>query len=195
MDVGLFYKKNKIFLKGKIVGKQYKKLTKQDISFIENQNFFYIASCSKEEVNLSPKGYDSIRVIDIETLIFANYPGSGNRTYRDANNDGNFTLVFNAFEGSPKILRLFCKAKIVTKDDKNYKNYLNLFNIKPTLIRDVFELKIYAVESSCGMSIPIMEYKKDRDEFKNGAIDMDSKNMLEDYKNKNFTPPNLKNID
>ncbi|PHS55831.1 MAG: hypothetical protein COB17_10900 [Sulfurimonas sp.] len=36
--------------------------------------------------------------------------GSGNRTARDILDDGEITIVFNAFDGSPKILRLFCKS-------------------------------------------------------------------------------------
>lgn len=97
------------------MGKQYKKLTQEDMAFIKEQKLFYIASCSGGEVNLSPKGYDSIRVLNANSLLFMQYPGSGNRTYRDVANGGEVTLVFNAFNGDAKILRLFCKAEIVDK--------------------------------------------------------------------------------
>ena len=70
------------------MGKQYKNLTLEDINFIKEQKLFYLASCSTKEVNLSPKGYDSIRVIDNQTLAFANLPGSGNRTHRDSVENG-----------------------------------------------------------------------------------------------------------
>ena len=79
------------------MGKQYKQLKEKDIAFIQEQKLFYLASCSGAEVNLSPKGYDSIRVLDASTLLFMQYPGSGNRTYRDADAGGEVTLVFNAF--------------------------------------------------------------------------------------------------
>ncbi|MCK9336913.1 MAG: pyridoxamine 5'-phosphate oxidase family protein [Arcobacteraceae bacterium] len=176
------------------MGKQYKILTKSDIEFIKQQKLFYIASCSGKEVNLSPKGYNTIKVIDETTLIFASYPGSGNRTYTDAANNGEFTIVFNAFEDKPMILRLFCKAKIIQKDDTNYEKYLNLFLIKESVIRNFFEFRIYAVESSCGMSVPIMKYVEDRDELKNWAVDMDGKGQLEAYNQKSFIPPDLSKI-
>jgi hypothetical protein len=176
------------------MGKQYKRLKDRDIEFIKKQKLFYIASCSGGEVNLSPKGYDSIRVIDENTLAFANLPGSGNRTYRDAADNGEFTIVFNAFEDGAMILRLFCKAEIVGKDHPKYEEYLALFSIKESVIRDIFEFKIYAVESSCGMSVPYYEYKGERDELKDWAYDMDAKDKLEKYKEKRFTPPNLKDI-
>ena len=173
------------------MGKQYKSLTSQDIEFIKQQKLFYIASCSGKEVNLSPKGYECIKVLDENNLVFLNYPGSGNRTYTDAVNCGEFTLVFNAFEGKPKILRLFCKAHIIKPKSEAFYNYLELFNEKEGVVRDFFEFYIYAVESSCGESVPIMEYKKDRDELKKWAVDMDKKGKLEGYKTKHFTPPNL----
>jgi len=103
------------------LGKQYKKLTDKDIKFIQEQKLFYLASASNKEVNLSPKGYDSIRVLGNTTILFMSYPGSANRTYRDAVNNGKFTLVFNAFEGKPKILRLFCKAEIVENKVMRFK--------------------------------------------------------------------------
>ena len=176
------------------MGKQYKNLTLEDINFIKEQKLFYLASCSTKEVNLSPKGYDSIRVIDNQTLAFANLPGSGNRTHRDSVENGEFTLVFNAFDGNPKILRLFCKSTIIDKNHQKYKNYLSLFSIKENVIRDIFEFNIYAVESSCGMSVPIMEFKEERNALIDWAIDADKKGTLEEYKEKRFNPPELKNI-
>ncbi len=176
------------------MGKQYKELTDKDIDFISEQKLFYLASSSGKEVNLSPKGYDSIRVINSSCVVFMNYPGSGNRTHADALNDGEFTLVFNAFEGSAKILRLFCKAKIIeAKSDKFYK-YLNMFGEKERLVRDFFEFHIYAVESSCGDGVPFMEYKSDRESLKNWAIKMDKNGKLEAYKKDHLIPVNLKDL-
>jgi hypothetical protein len=176
------------------LGKQYKSLTTDDIEFIKEQKLFYIASCSGEEVNLSPKGYDSIRVLDNNNLVFLNYPGSGNRTYTDAVNCGEFTLLFNAFEGEAKILRLFCKANIIKPKSEAFYKYLELFKEKEALVRDFFEFYIYAVESSCGESVPIMKYKKERHQLKTWATEMDKKGKLEEYKEKHFTPPDLKNL-
>lgn len=177
------------------MGKQYKALQQRDIDFIKAQKLFYIASSSGGEVNLSPKGYDSIRVLDENTLLYADMPGSGNRTYRDAVNNGEFTLLFNAFEGGALILRLFCKAKVVKKEDQIHKEYLDLFSMKESIIRNLFVFQIYAVESSCGMGIPYMVYKGERDELKAWAIDMDRKDRLEAYKEKHATPPDLSNLD
>ena len=176
------------------MGKQYKNLELRDIDFIKKQKLFYIASSSGNEVNLSPKGYDTIRVINENKLVYASYPGSGNRTHRDAVNNGEFTLVFNSFEGGALILRLFCKAEIISKKHKQYQEYIKLFSINESLIRDIFQFNIYAVESSCGMSIPIMEYKSERTELKDWAKEMDKCDKLEAYKEKKFTPVDLNKL-
>jgi hypothetical protein len=176
------------------MGKQYKKLTKKDIEFIKTQKLFYIASASSNEVNLSPKGYDSIKVIDDSSLVFLDYAGSGNRTYTDAKNDGEFTIVFNAFQGKPKILRIFCKAKITKEKSKKFDKFLKLFKEKKSLVRTFFIFEIYAVETSCGTGVPYMKYEKNRTSMRKWMVKMDKNDKLEEYKKSHFTPPNLKNL-
>lgn len=176
------------------MGKQYKKLTDKDIEFIKEQKLFYLASASDGEVNLSPKGYDTIRVLDNNSLAFLNYPGSGNRTYSDATKNGEFTLVFNAFEGAAKILRLFCKAEITEDKSQDFYNYLELFDEKESLVRNIFKFNIYAVESSCGESVPYMDYKGDRKSLRNWVAKMDKNDKLQKYKEDHITPPNLQDL-
>jgi len=176
------------------MGKQYKELTNEDMNFIKEQKLFYIASSSGKEVNLSPKGYDTIRVLDNKRLLFLSYSGSGNRTFTDAKKNGEFTVLFNAFTGKANILRLFCKAKIVENRSQDFYSYLNIFNEKESLVRNFFIFEIYAVESSCGESVPYMEYKEDRDSLKNWIVKMDKNGKLEKYNKDHFKPLDIKNI-
>lgn len=177
------------------MGKQYKVLSNSDMAFIKKQKLFYLASASKgEEVNLSPKGYDSIRVLNNSSLLFINYPGSGNRTFRDAANDGEFTLVFNAFEGDAKILRLFCKADTIDPTHADFNSSAELFKLNPVHVRDFFKFNIYAIESSCGMSVPVMEYKEERKQLKNWVVKMQKNDKLQEYKDNHLIPPNIKDL-
>ncbi len=176
------------------MGKQYKELKEKDIKFIKEQKLFYLASSSGDEVNLSPKGYDSIRVLDSATIIFMSYAGSGNRTYTDAVNGGEFTLLFNAFEGKPRILRIFAHAEAIEPDEELFDEYCELFGEKASLVRNFFTFSIYAVESSCGESIPYMEYKGERSSLKEWMVKMDDTKKLEAYKEKHFTPPDLSRV-
>ena len=176
------------------MGTQYKKLKEKDIEFIKKQKLFFIASSSGKEVNLAPKGYDSIRVLDENTIIFMSYPGSGNRTYRDATNDGKFTLVFNAYEGKANILRLFCKAEIIDEESREFQKYIDLFEENVSIVRNFFKLSIYAVESSCGEAIPFMEYKGDRTSLKDWAVKMDKNDKLKAYNKAHQTPVDLSKV-
>ena len=176
------------------MGSQYKQLKNDDIEFINKQKLFYIASCSSKEVNLSPKGYDCIKVLNNNTLVFMSYHGSGNRTNRDTTANGEFTLVFNSFEEEAKILRLFCKSKMIEHNSNNFEKYVSIFGVNKNIVRDFFIFDIYAVESSCGMSVPYMEYKGERNNLKNWNKDMAKKDKLSAYKEKNFTPVDLNSL-
>ncbi len=176
------------------MGKQYKHLSENDIKFIKQQKLFYISSCSRHEVNLSPKGYDSIHVIDPSTLYMMDYLGSGNRTARDINENGEITILFNAFEKQPKILRCFCKGELIRKADDEFIQASSCFTENIQAIRQFFKLKIYAVESSCGMGVPIMQYKQERPEVRDYALKMAKEGKFEQYVQDHLSPPSLKKL-
>jgi len=176
------------------LGKQYTALSQHDIDFIKKQKLFFIASCSKQEVNLSPRGYDSIYIENETTLYMIDYLGSGNRTARDIGEDGEITLMFNAFEGKPKILRCFCKGECIEKSQDTFKTVSSLFTEDMKAIRHIFKFTIYAVESSCGMGVPLMKYERDRDDVREYALDMAKQGKFDQYHDKHKTPPNLRNL-
>ena len=176
------------------MGKQYKVLTTEDITFIKAQHLFYIASASGAEVNLSPRGFDSARVIDEKRLIFLDYPGSGNRTARDIRADGEVTVVFNAFSGPAQIVRLFCKGVLIEKEDVKFDAYFKLFDADKNLIRRIVELNIYAVESSCGMGVPKMQYQKERTGLQKWMVSMEEKDELQEYIEAHEVPPKLEDL-
>lgn len=173
------------------MGKQYKQLNKQDIEFIKNQKLFYIASCSNHEVNLSPRGYDCIQIEDESTLYMIDYLGSGNRTARDISEDGKLTLVFNAFVDAPKILRIFCKGTVILKDNPEFENISKNFTVDMNGIRQIFKFNIYAVETSCGMGVPIMEYKEERPQVRNFALKKHKLDEFDTYVKEHKVPPSL----
>jgi len=173
------------------MGKQYAKLNKVDIEFIEKQKLFYIASCSKHEVNLSPRGYESMHVIDDSSMYMIDYLGSGNRTARDIGEGGKVTIVFNSFEGAPKILRIFCTGEVILKEDENFEKVSKNFTADMNGIRQIFKFKITAVETSCGMGVPIMEYKEERPQVRNFALKKHKNDEFDTYVKEHEVPPSL----
>ena len=72
------------------------------------------------------------------------------------------TIMFCAFEGKPMILRLYGHAKIYHERDDEFKEYISLFEAN-TGSRQIIELEIDLVQTSCGYSIPFMDFKEERD--------------------------------
>ncbi|MDH5464548.1 MAG: pyridoxamine 5'-phosphate oxidase family protein [Thiovulaceae bacterium] len=174
------------------MGKQYERLSDFDIKFIKEQKLYFIASCSDQEVNLSPKGYESIYLHDDKTVYMLDFPGSGNRTASDIHKDGKITILFQAFEGKPRIVRLFCKGECIQKDEQAFEVPYSHFDVQKDLIRQIFKFTIQTVESSCGMSIPYMNYEKERNELKDWALIMSEKGELKSYIDDHETPPVIK---
>ncbi len=177
------------------MGKQYRKLTSKNQEFIKQQKLFFIASASDAEVNLSPKGYDSLRILNESALLYLDYPGSGNRTARDIANDGEITLMFNAFEGSPQIMRLFCKGTIIKKTDPSFIDYVEQFGVNEAAVRQLFKFDIYAVETSCGEAVPVMHFDHERKSLKNWAKKLAQSGRLQEYIDDHKVPIDLKNLD
>lgn len=173
------------------MGKRFEKLSESDKEFIKNQKLFFVASSNTEdkEVNLSPRGYDCFRVLGDNEAIFLDYVGSGNRTARDIEKDGDVTILFTAFEGNPLNLRLFCKGEVVDKDNSKAREIFKGSDFCG--LRQFIRLKIYCVENSCGMSTPMYEYKGERNQLKEIVCGWEKSGKLSKYVEEHHVPPNL----
>ena len=112
-------------------------------------------------INLSPKGMDSLRVIDEGKVVWLNLTGSGNETATHLRHTPRMTIMFCAFEGKPLILRLYGSARVYHPRDSKFEQYLSLFPEIPGS-RQVIEMDIELVQSSCGTGVPLMQYQEDR---------------------------------
>lgn len=178
------------------MGKQYKQLTEKDIEFANRQHLFFMASACGKEVNLAPKGDDCFRFSDGKTMLILDYPGSSNRTGRDLEAGGEVTVLFCSFEEEPKVLRIFCRGSLVGKDSPVFAGLMQYFpDVSPAIVRQIFMLNIYAVETSCGLSVPVMRFEKTREKgVRHWAEKKESEGRLEDYIKAHKQPPALEDI-
>ena len=133
-------------------------------NFIQQQHLFFVATAAPDgRVNLSPKGCDSLHIVDDNRVIWLNLSGSGNETAAHLREANRMTLMFCAFEGDARILRLYGTADVYHPRDEKWDEYLELF---PQMAgsRQVFDMNIDLVQSSCGTGVPIMEFKQTRAE-------------------------------
>src|SRR5438046_10572318 len=90
------------------MGEQYEHITPTLQSFIQAQPLFFVATAPLSEqghVNLSPKGYDTFRILSSHQVAYLDFTGSGNETSAHLAENGRITFLFCGFSGRPKMLR------------------------------------------------------------------------------------------
>ena len=163
------------------------KLNAKLIAFIKQQPVFFVATAmEKGSINLSPKGMDTLRVGDEETVYWLNLTGSGNETATHLQHNPRMTIMFCAFEGSPMILRLYGSARVYHPRDPQFSEHLKLF---PTYsgARQIIEMKLELVQTSCGFGVPLMAYSGERDVLEKWSDDKNEDGIKAYWKNKNQT--------
>ena len=172
------------------MAKQFESITPQLASFIADQKIFFVATAmSTGHVNVSPKGMDSFRIVDPNRVMWLNVTGSGNETAAHLLESNRITVMFCAFEGKPLILRLYGTANVYHDRDAAWEQHISLF---PKLhgARQIIDIQVEIVQTSCGMAVPFMDYNRERDELDNWARKKGDNGIKEYWQQKN-----LKSID
>ena len=144
------------------MGQRFSSIGEQHRAFIEAQKLFFVATAARDgHVNVSPKGLDSLRVLDGQTVVWLNGTGSGNETAAHLLDNPRMTLMFCAFEGNPLILRLYGDAEVYHPRDPEWDMYIGLFTPLEGS-RQVFKLHVQLVQTSCGFGVPLFDYQSDR---------------------------------
>lgn len=144
------------------MAQRYAELSPEHIRFIGAQKIFFVATATADSrVNVSPKGMDALRVLDSRRVAWLNVTGSGNETAAHVQQQPRMTLMFCAFEGPPLILRLYGTARVVHRGDGDWSALSPLFPPLPGQ-RQIFELDIDLVQSSCGAGVPFFDYAGER---------------------------------
>lgn len=98
---------------------QYIEISEKIKDFILNQKIFFVATATADSrINLSPKGMDSLRVINKNRVVWLNVTGSGNETAAHVQKLPRMTVMFTAFDGNPMILRLYGNARVIHQNDE-----------------------------------------------------------------------------
>ncbi len=148
------------------MGKQFSDISSTLQSFIKEQKVFFVGTARNVgTVNISPKGMDTFRIINSKKIIWLNLTGSGNETAAHLIINNRMTLMFCSFGSSPMILRLYGKAKTYHERDSDFQTHISLFP-KQLGSRQIIEMDIDLVQTSCGFGVPIMEYKEERQQLK-----------------------------
>ena len=167
------------------MGKRYSEIPDKLKRFIEDQKIFFVATATADgRINVSPKGMDSLRVLDANRVVWLNVTGSGNETAAHVQENPRMTMMFAAFEGKPMILRIYGNARVIHKSDPEWKDMITLFRPLPGA-RQIFDLAVDLVQTSCGMGVPLYDYAGEREQLNEWANKKGEKGIKEYWKQKN----------
>lgn len=172
------------------MAKQFPEIGAAHKTFIEAQHMFFVGSAAREgRVNISPKGMDSLRIMAPNRIVWRNLTGSGNETAGHLQQVNRMTLMWCGFEKQPMILRTYGTARTLHIDDDDFAMLNALFFENPGA-RQIYDMQIDLVQTSCGYAVPFFDYAGERDVLSNWAINK-GEDGVRDY----WTNRNTKTID
>jgi len=167
------------------MGKQYEALSEAHLTFIAAQKVFFVGTATTDSrVNVSPKGMDSFRVLSSSRVLWLNLTGSGNETSAHVQHDPRMTIMFCAFEGAPLIMRLYGSARVIHKNGSEWKELYSHFKPLPGA-RQILDLAIELVQTSCGTGVPYYTYAGERPMLEDWAIKKGDEGLRKYWEEKN----------
>ncbi len=165
---------------------KFDSINKEHKAFIEAQKMYVIGSAGAEGfINVSPKGMDTFKIVDENTVVWLNYTGSGNETSAHVQENGRMTIMFNSYDKAPMILKLYGQATVIHEKDERWDEMSAYF--EPHVgTRQFFEMNVELVLTSCGYGVPQYEYKGERNTLKKWA-DKKGREVIREYWAENNT--------
>ena len=149
------------------MGKLYDAIDAKVSEFIGAQKMFFVATAplsAEGHVNLSPKGYDCLRILGPRTVAYQDLTGSGVETIAHLRENGRITLLFCAFEGPPKLVRLHGHGHALEPGDEEYGSLAPLFPPHPSM-RSIVRIQVERISDSCGFSVPLYTFDGNRSQL------------------------------
>lgn len=155
------------------MGKVFEEITEQLESWIAQREMFFVATAPLDpegHVNVSPKGpIGSLRVLGPRRVAYLDVHGSGAETLGHIRENGRIVIMFCAFQGPPRILRLHGTAKPVFAGDEDFDRLLEEWRFEdlgiPEARRAVIDVDVERIADSCGYGVPLMSFEGMREHY------------------------------
>ncbi|MEU6081260.1 pyridoxamine 5'-phosphate oxidase family protein [Streptomyces sp. NPDC047108] len=149
------------------MGQVYERIEGRIRTFIEAQPVFFTATAplaGDGHVNLSPKGRaGTLVVLDPLTVAYLDFGGSGAETIAHLRENGRITLMWCAFTGPPKVLRVHGRGEPVFRDDPRWGELTARFGeADGPAARAIVVVRAERIGDSCGFAVPFMDYREER---------------------------------
>lgn len=133
-------------------------------TFIAAQAVFFVATAplaTDAHINLSPKGLKTLRILGHDSVAYLDYPGSGAETIAHLRENGRIVLMFCAFEGPPRIVRLHGRGEVVEPQDPAFAALRAGWGEGPEG-RAIIRIAVDRISDSCGFGVPLMTFEGER---------------------------------
>jgi hypothetical protein len=146
------------------VGKLYDALDERNCEFIRRQRIFFVSTAplaADGHLNLSPKGLESFAILGPREVAYADLVGSGIETAAHLRENGRIVLMFCAFEGPPRILRLHGRGEVVEPGDAAWDALAQRLP-QQSGVRAIVRAELERISDSCGYGIPLYRFEAER---------------------------------
>jgi hypothetical protein len=147
------------------MSKQYENIEPDLASWLAAQRVFFVATAPLSRdghINASPKGGEAFRVLGPLEVVYRDCTGSGAETAAHLRENGRIIVMFCAFDGPPKIVRLHGHGTVITSGDARFAEMASLFPAHPGT-RAFIHVAVTRVSDSCGWSVPLYDFRNRRD--------------------------------
>ena len=147
------------------MGKVFDGIDDDLAAWIRAQRLFFVATAplaADGHVNVSPRGLDSLSVLDANTVAWLDLTGSGAETIAHLTENGRICLMFCSFDARPRIVRLHGRGRVVLPGDAVFER-VAAEHPDHVGARAVMVVDVARVADSCGWGVPQMDFVAERD--------------------------------
>ncbi len=149
------------------MGKVFEEIDDVLATFIRRQHVFFVGTAPTSpggHVDVSPKGLDTFRILGPRAVAYLDLTGSGIETAAHLNDNGRVTVMFCAFDGPPKIVRLYGRGSVVRPGQGEFAPLIAQFPEYPG-VRAIVRIDLDRIAGSCGFGVPWLQYQGDRNQM------------------------------
>lgn len=149
------------------MGRTYDRLDDRLREWMERQPVFFVSTAPLSgagHVNCSPKGNrKELVILDDRRIAYLDQTGSGVETIAHLRENGRIVLMFCAFEGPPRIVRVHGRGRVVMAGDDDFGALAQRFpGAGGAGVRSVIVVEAQRVSDSCGYAVPLMSFESHR---------------------------------
>jgi hypothetical protein len=152
------------------MGRTYDLIDTRLAEWLTRQPVFFVATAALApggHVNCSPKGNrDELLVLSERRLAYLDQTGSGVETIAHLGENGRIVLMFCAFEGPPRIVRIHGHGRSVQPADPEFGSLATRFpGGQGVGVRSVIVVDANRISDSCGYGVPVMNLEGRRSQM------------------------------